>query len=814
MPAETNGVAVPGNHKIHKCEHCGEECPSRNALFKHLAAKCDPLAAKVKEGKERILFCVGYLGSRYRCSALQNDRDEALQRSVEGALLEALRTAQLEPLGVVRGARTERGFHAAENVIIVTVKPCVLNEEDLRDALAATELRLLSSPKVLAEKPQSSIFEKIYAPRRKTFAVHIPYFALITRSEREVWCGDVPPLGGLWFGPVHDACSVEEVLELLQSLKVNVSAKDVDFEKGRGHVQVRMSDEKATEQALQRLQGLEWYGNVLSAAPLSEALAKFEVHRRVRSALKELKGGPCARKGLRSYHNFMSPSPAFRDTCAMRQLLHCSAMGLQTQRRTGPGGPWIHGDWTAIFFAATDFGPQQVRRMAGALVATTRQSEPLGYIAQCFEAAALLAPAVPSECVALDSLELGACDANWRRAAQVDEAEAAAMRKAIEERVRTEALEPWKEFLQLLDCGSTRSLQRLELFQAAENGDVDAVQKALRLGAPVNAANEYGQSAVFLAAVAGAVEVLRFLAASDADFTRCDNAGISPCQAAAFCGRRAALEEMAEVAAVKLEATRLLAARPPAVPAVPVVSSVVSAVIPEGVQHPGAGTVVIDGAFEEEILLRLGSLWQKLPLAPKEKASPTERAYFDDVEGWMTGALNAAVRSAKLNDADSTVSRVRFLIYPHPGGSLPAHVDLPRYDKNGLRSTYTFLLYLSDCISGGETTFLESLEGDVLLAPSGGVAPGQRETLGAVSPKRGRLLLMPHACPHLAAPVVEVPKVLVRGEVMPPPSVESAPRTFATCDGASTSLEEVAPGVTSRWKSAKKTVLMGSKEKC
>ena len=51
-------------------------------------------------------------------------------------------------------------------------------------------------------------------------------------------------------------------------------------------------------------------------------------------------------------------------------------------------------------------------------------------------------------------------------------------------------------------------------------------------------------------------------------------------------------------------------------------------------------------------------------------------------------------------------------------------------------------------------------------------------------------------------------------QVMPPPSVESAPRTFATCDGASTSLEEVAPGVTSRWKSAKKTVLMGSKEKC
>lgn len=48
----------------------------------------------------------------------------------------------------------------------------------------------------------------------------------------------------------------------------------------------------------------------------------------------------------------------------------------------------------------------------------------------------------------------------------------------------------------------------------------------------------------------------------------------------------------------------------------------------------------------------------------------------------------------------------------------------PRYDKKGLRSTYTFLLYLSDCSMGGvfplqvvqstgETTFLEALEGDV-----------------------------------------------------------------------------------------------------
>ena len=41
----------------------------------------------------------------------------------------------------------------------------------------------------------------------------------------------------------------------------------------------------------------------------------------------------------------------------------------------------------------------------------------------------------------------------------------------------------------------------------------------------------------------------------------------------------------------------------------------------------------------------------------------------------------------------------------------------------------------------GETTFLETLDGDAQLAPSGGVAPGERQTVGTVSPKRGRLLL-------------------------------------------------------------------------
>ena len=76
--------------------------------------------------------------------------------------------------------------------------------------------------------------------------------------------------------------------------------------------------------------------------------------------------------------------------------------------------------------------------------------------------------------------------------------------------------------------------------------------------------------------------------------------------------------------------------------------------------------------------------------ATPRKASPTERAYFDDVEGWLTRALDVAIGVAGLADASATVSRMRFLIYPHPGGSLPAHVDLSLDQSAGYAGSENF----------------------------------------------------------------------------------------------------------------------------
>ena len=103
---------------------------------------------------------------------------------------------------------------------------------------------------------------------------------------------------------------------------------------------------------------------------------------------------------------------------------------------------------------------------------------------------------------------------------------------------------------------------------------------------------------------------------------------------------------------------------------------------------------------------------------------------------------------------------MRLLSYETQGGQLPPHTDFSRTDYRGMQSTHTFLLYMTDCTEGGETLLLRSVQ--PLMDGSGG---SSNNVVAAVKPQRGTLLLFPHRCPHAGAPVVDVPKRLVRGEL-------------------------------------------------
>ena len=149
---------------------------------------------------------------------------------------------------------------------------------------------------------------------------------------------------------------------------------------GRGQAEIWLPL-SAVSAACVILDGFQWHGQQLCAWPIAEAHAKFRVQRRMRDAMKILRGPA---KGLRSFHNFMSDTRA-GDPAAMRQLQHCSAGSIFSDvRRDIPSRKWAHSDWTRIVFSASDFGPQQLRRMAGALVAVVCGADGLEYLECCF----------------------------------------------------------------------------------------------------------------------------------------------------------------------------------------------------------------------------------------------------------------------------------------------------------------------------------------------------------------------------------------------------------------------------------------------
>lgn len=112
----------------------------------------------------------------------------------------------------------------------------------------------------------------------------------------------------------------------------------------------------------------------------------------------------------------------------------------------------------------------------------------------------------------------------------------------------------------------------------------------------------------------------------------------------------------------------------------------------------------------------------------------------------------------------------RFLEYIKPGSKLDPHTDGTKIcDDTQLTSTHTLLLYLTDCRKGGETLLMtectkELPPNDIYEYDKEGKA-NDTVVLYATQPRRGRILLFPHATPHAGATVVDVPKICLRAEV-------------------------------------------------
>jgi hypothetical protein len=318
--------------------------------------------------------------------------------------------------------------------------------------------------------------------------------------------------------------------------------------------------------------------------------------------------------------------------------------------------------------------------------------------------------------------------------------------------------------------GSCQAVRRDRFFGYVDKGLYHYVKGCLVAGVDQRLRNEYGQTSLFVATWHGHTRLVQLLLEFGSDLVLAtSHGGFTALEVARANGRPEIVrllvqysgDEMADDPADgnmhRIETTSLDNLPP---------LCDLTTLIDQSADHPGAGSFLIDDCISEYVVNKLIDLWGKLPvedssIKKKKKGIPCSvRSYFCDVKFWISSLLQSVLRTlihGEFNDDDpvSVFPHMRFLCYEEQTAVLAPHVDLCRVNyATGKRSTHSFLLYLSDCRVGGETALLQDLSGE-----------GRNVVLARVQPKRARLLLFPHACPHEGEAVVDVPKLLIRGEV-------------------------------------------------
>ena len=371
----------------------------------------------------------------------------------------------------------------------------------------------------------------------------------------------------------------------------------------------------------------------------------------------------------------------------------------------------------------------------------------------------------------------------------------------------------WQQAV-LPSLGSTQDVRRDKFMIHVERNTIPYVKGCLLGGVDVNQTNEYGQSAIYVAVWRGYSKMVEMLLEHGADPLVPANGGSTMFSVCSILRNTNVIESIdqhhssstktmieSDTGTVltryfsKEEQSTASSSNPSFASISNNTNVRCTSLISEFSDHIGAGSCFIDEAISCDTVDVLLQLFHSLPVDTNQKqkknsAPCSDRSYFCDAEGSIRQLLgNAIVRAglastvASVEDitkmsvynhpslsSQSTTSSVkpavrvfphmRFLNYSIYGTVLPPHIDLVRSNPFGdplnpkHKSTHTFILYLTDCHFGGATNLLEYVSAD-----------GSSGILAKVSPRRGRLLLFPHLCPHEGMEVVDLPKILLRGEV-------------------------------------------------
>jgi len=310
--------------------------------------------------------------------------------------------------------------------------------------------------------------------------------------------------------------------------------------------------------------------------------------------------------------------------------------------------------------------------------------------------------------------------------------------------------------------GLSQSVRHDKFWYFLERNSIYYIRGCLFAGVDVNWRNEYGQTALSVAASQGNHVVVQLLLDFGADPALRANDGMTPLQIAMALGKKNVCELLLPYDYLK-DGSDIFTLSPfPVEPRTDSASLEASILIPLDMDHQGAGSYMIENVFSNDQVDWLLNLHRLIPVDDTQKKKKTilcsDRSYYCDSACFVRSTIEQAIMSSPLRsyiDEAQVFIHMRFLHYSSVGTTLNPHVDICRTDPmSGVRSTHTLIAYLTDCHTGGETSLLMTVSGE-----------GRNEVLARVMPRRGRLLMFPHACPHEGNEVIDVPKIILRGEV-------------------------------------------------
>lgn len=288
------------------------------------------------------------------------------------------------------------------------------------------------------------------AVRRQIYRYALPYSALGAHHWAMATTAVPSPESRVWLTLLPEPCDNAALGALL-------SGRGIDAVQARlsdcgGFAELELASADSAAAATVALDGFEWRGCRLLAMPLPEAAAKLEAHRRLKTLSRRLLSDEAGH--ARNYGAFVSERWRKRNAHELRLAVSCHS-SLSGDIRAVEGSAarrWEEEDWVVLELGAAEFGAEQVRRIAGAIIHAMRlhadEARCAAAIESHFERAdAPMAPLAPVEPMWLHGLVL----AGGSNQTGADEALKEEARRTIERAVLRAGRAPMDEFLHVLD---------------------------------------------------------------------------------------------------------------------------------------------------------------------------------------------------------------------------------------------------------------------------------------------------------------------------------------------------------------------------